>query len=93
MGAQYDVLITLIAQQKQCPSRHKVGDQFVVGRTIPEEMCSAALRRLLPYITALRSGAAEFPWSDNPDEGVFCCPGADVVNTWRLERIEDDKAK
>ncbi len=92
MGVQYDVRITLIAQQKRCPSRHQVGDQFVVGRMIPEEMCSAALRRLLPHIEVLRSGA-ESTRLDDSYEMVFCCPEADPVNTWRLERMTDEEAK
>jgi uncharacterized repeat protein (TIGR04076 family) len=92
MGPKYDVRITLIAQKKRCPSRHQVGDQFIVGRTTPEGMCSAAFNSLMPFITTLRFGG-EFPWSDDPDAGVFCCPDADVVNTWRIERITEESPK
>ena len=90
MSQRYDVRITLIAQKKACPNGHKIGDQFLVGRKTPEGICMGAFNSLLPFITALRFGA-EFPWADNPDEGVFCCPDPEVVNTFRLERITDEK--
>jgi uncharacterized repeat protein (TIGR04076 family) len=92
MKGRHDVRITLIAQKKACPNGHKIGDQFMVGRRTPEGMCLAAFGSLLPFITTLRFGG-EFPWSDDPDAGEFCCPDPDVVNTFRLERITDGSPK
>jgi uncharacterized repeat protein (TIGR04076 family) len=86
MAERYDVKITLVAQRRPCPAGHRVGDQFVVGRYTPAGICLGAFGSLLPFITTLRCGGS-FPWEKGKDEGTFCCPDPEVVNTFRLERM------
>jgi len=87
MADRYDIKITLMSQLKKCPNGHKVGDQFIVGRTTPGGMCMGAFGALLPFITALRYGG-DFPWEKEKGSATLCCPDPEVVNTFKLERIE-----
>ncbi|MBD3404160.1 TIGR04076 family protein [candidate division GN15 bacterium] len=89
MARRYDIKITLISQLKKCPAGHKVGDTWTVGRYTPEGMCLGAFSSLLPYITTLRYGGS-FPWEKDPDKATFCCPDAEVVNAFRLERVRPE---
>jgi uncharacterized repeat protein (TIGR04076 family) len=86
MAKRYDVRVTLISQSGRCLNGHKVGDEFLVGRTTPGGLCMGAFASLLPYITTLRFGGS-FPWEKNADEGTFCCPDPEVCNVFRLERM------
>ncbi len=86
MARRYDVKLTLVSQLKRCPAGHKVGDEFIVGRYTPAGMCLGAFASLLPYITTFRYGGS-FPWEKNPDAATFCCPDAEVANTFRVERV------
>lgn len=88
MAKRYDVRITLVSQLKKCPSGHKVGDQFLVGRRTPGGLCMGAFSSLLPFIYTLRFGGA-FPWEKNEGEGTFCCPDPEVVNVFHLERLAE----
>lgn len=84
---RYDVRIELISQLKECPNGHKVGDTFVVGSKTPAGICLGAFGSLLPYITTLRCGGS-FPWENEAGTGTFCCPDPEVVNVFRLVRVE-----
>ena len=86
MAKYYDIKITLLSQLKSCPAGHKVGDEFIVRGKTPGGMCMGAFGSLLPFIQTLKFGGS-FPWEKSPDEGTFCCPDPEVVNTFRLERI------
>lgn len=83
------VRITLLSQLRGCPNGHRVGDQWVVAGKTPAGMCLGAFNSLLPYLTALRFGA-DFPWSE-PGEVTLCCPDPEVVNTFKLERVEEER--
>jgi uncharacterized repeat protein (TIGR04076 family) len=50
-------------------------------------MCLSAFNSLAPFLMALRFGG-NFPWEP---EGVaiVCCPDPLVVNTFRLERLDE----
>jgi len=87
MTKRYDVRITLIAQSGTCPNGHRVGDEFLVGRTTPAGLCMGAFASLLPYITTLRFGGS-FPWEAKQGTATFCCPDPEVGNIFRLERLE-----
>ena len=90
MARYYDVKITLVSQLKKCPAGHKVGDVFYVRGRTPEGMCMGAFGSLFPFISGLRFGGS-FPWEKEEGAGTFCCPDPEVVNTFRLERIESSE--
>ena len=93
MAKRYDIKITLLSQKRKCHAGHKVGDQFIVGQKTPGGMCMGAFGALFPYLTTLRFGGS-FPWEKKEGQGTFCCPDPEVVNVFRMERIEPlDKAK
>lgn len=87
MAKRYDVRITLVSQLKNCPAGHKVGDEFMVGQKTPGGICMGAFNTLLPYIITLRFGGS-FPWVKKKGEGTFCCPDGEVMNVFRLARLE-----
>lgn len=87
MAKFHDVKITLVSQIAKCPNGHQVGDEFVVGRKTPGGICMGAFGALFPYITALRCGGS-FPWEKTEGRGTFCCPDPNVLNVFRLERLE-----
>jgi len=89
MSGRSDVRITVVAQAAKCPNGHKVGDEFVVGRTTPAGLCIGAFASLLPYITVLGCGGS-FPWAADQKSVTFCCPDPKIHNTFRLERLEDE---
>jgi uncharacterized repeat protein (TIGR04076 family) len=86
MGRRYDVRITLVSQLRKCPNGHAVGDTWLVGRKTPGGICMGAFNAILPYLTTLRFGGS-FPWEEE-GRGTFCCPDPEVVNVFRLERVE-----
>lgn len=90
MAKFYDIKITLVSQLKNCPAGHKVGDVFYVRRGTPEGMCMGAFGSLFQFISALRFGGSFF-WEKEEGVGTFCCPDPEVVNTFRLERIESSE--
>ncbi len=89
MAHRYDVRITLVSQLKRCPNGHHVGDEWVVGRRTPGGLCLGAFNSLMPFLTALRYGG-DFPW-ESAGEGTFCCPDPEVVNSFRLVRVESSE--
>ena len=55
-----------------CPMALEVGDQFELGATTPDGMCSSAYNAMLPFATVLRFGG-RFPWQES-DTVEICCP-------------------
>jgi uncharacterized repeat protein (TIGR04076 family) len=90
MAPRQDVRITLVSQLRSCPNGHRVGDEWLVERKTPAGMCLSAFHSILPFLMALRFGG-DFPW-DRPGEITVCCPDAEVVNRFRLERVPRDGA-
>jgi uncharacterized repeat protein (TIGR04076 family) len=84
------VRITLVSQQAKCPNGHRVGDQWLVERKTPAGMCLSAFNSLAPFLMTLRFDG-DFPWEER-GEATVCCPDAQVVNCFRLERVEEGKA-
>lgn len=87
MAARSDVRITLLSQRKACPNGHRVGDTWLVRGQTPAGMCLSAFHALSPFLMTLRYGG-EFPWEPRPGEVTVCCPDAEVVNVFRLERVD-----
>jgi uncharacterized repeat protein (TIGR04076 family) len=74
--AEYNVEIEVkrIEGTGICPAHHKIGDIFkVTGPEKVEGLCGWAYHALLPFMTVLRFGG-EFPWEENMDVAVVCCP-------------------
>ena len=88
MAHRYPVRITLVSQRKSCPNGHKVGDEWLVERKTPGGMCLSAFNSLMPFVTTLRFGG-DFPWEKKEGEATLCCPDAEVVNVFHLERVSE----
>ncbi len=86
MTTRHAVRITLTSQLKGCPNGHRVGDTWLVTRKTPPGMCLSAFHSIQPVLMTLRFGG-DFPWARGGAVSV-CCPDPEVVNTFRLERVE-----
>lgn len=86
MAGRHTVRITLVSQKASCPNGHCVGDEWLVERKTPGGMCLSAFNSLAPFLMTLRFGG-DFPWERQAGEVTVCCPDAEVVNTFRLERV------
>ncbi len=88
MASRSAIRITLLSQLKACPNGHRVGDTWLVERKTPAGMCLSAFHSLSPFLMTLRFGG-DFPWAE-AGEATVCCPDPEVVNVFRLERVERD---
>ena len=70
-----------------CSAGHKVGDEFIIGDTLPAGMCSWAFYSLFPFISALQSGG-DFPWEKDPDKTTVACPDAENPLVFQLTRVK-----
>lgn len=68
-----------------CHRGHQVGDCFDFD-TERGKLCPMALHVAFPFIDILRYGGS-LPLSKEGDIR-FCCPDADVINVFRLEKQE-----
>lgn len=82
------IILTLVEQKGPggCHRGHKVGDVFDFD-TDRGRLCPMALHTAFPYIDILRYGGT-LPLSREGDIR-FCCPDADVINVFRIEKQED----
>ena len=81
------IKITLIERKGECACHrgHQVGDCFDFD-TERGKLCPMALHVAFPFIDILRYGGS-LPLSKEGDIR-FCCPDADVINVFRLEKQE-----
>ena len=81
------IQITLIERKGTCACHrgHQVGDCFDFD-TERGKLCPMALHVAFPFIDILRYGGS-LPLSKEGDIR-FCCPDADVINVFRLEKQE-----
>ncbi len=82
-----DIIARIISQQGTCEAGHKVGDEFVIGQTTPDNMCSWAFCAVFPFAQVLQFGGS-FPWEADPDKATVACPDPanPVVFELRRER-------
>lgn len=89
----YKVRVTVVDAHPLCGAEHKVGDtfeQFGVKRDgVTGYMCPTAFAALAPFIYAMRYGAT-FPWGDDPDACVYCCPDKDTPVHFEVRRLKDE---
>ncbi len=81
------IKITLIERKGECGCHrgHKVGDCFDFD-TDRGKLCPMAFHVAFPFVDILRYGG-NLPLSKEGDIR-FCCPDADVINVFRIEKQE-----
>lgn len=87
-ASKVSIRITKILESGECPGGHKVGEEF----TYPEdrgEICASAMHVMFPAVRVLQFGGS-FPWSDDPDGAVLCCPDAKNPVVFELKRETGD---
>jgi uncharacterized repeat protein (TIGR04076 family) len=86
MAERYGVKITITSQKGNCVAGHRLGDEFVIQRHTPPGLCLFAYSAIDPDIRTLMFGGT-YPWCDDKDTYVGCCP--DPVNpvVFELRRI------
>lgn len=87
MADWYKVTAKVISQKGQCAAGQKVGDEYVIGDTLPAGMCSWAFFSLFPFLTALQSGGS-FPWEVDKDRTTVVCPDPANPVVFELRRIK-----
>jgi uncharacterized repeat protein (TIGR04076 family) len=86
MSEWYKVRAKIVSQQGHCEAGHKVGDEFIIGDTIPAGMCSWAFYSLFPFAAALQSGGS-FPWEKDKDSSIVACPDPSNPVVFELKRL------
>lgn len=81
------IIAKVISQKGICGAGHKVGDEFVIGQTTPEGMCSWAFYTLFPFAEPLQFGG-KFPWEKDPKKAKVACPDADNPVVFELRRVD-----
>lgn len=81
------IKITLIERKGTCACHrgHQVGDCFDFD-TDRGKLCPMAFHVAFPFVDILRYGG-NLPLSKEGDIR-FCCPDADVINVFRIEKQE-----
>lgn len=81
------IRITLIERKgpTACHRGHRVGDSWEYDKD-GGKLCPMAMHTLFPMIDILRYGGT-LPLSSQGD-WRFCCPDADVINIFRLEKVD-----
>jgi uncharacterized repeat protein (TIGR04076 family) len=87
MSEWYQVKAKVISQKGTCSAGHKVGDEFIIGDTAPDGMCSWAFYTLFPFVSGLQSGGS-FPWEKDPDKTTVACPDAENPLVFQLTRVK-----
>jgi uncharacterized repeat protein (TIGR04076 family) len=79
------IIAKVISQKGTCEAGHRVGDEFEIGQTTPEGMCSWAFYTIFPFAEPLEFGAS-FPWERDPDKARVSCPDPDNPVVFELRR-------
>jgi len=67
------IIAKVVSQKGTCQAGHRVGDEFVIGQTTPEGMCSWAFSAVFPYAEALEFGGS-FPGKAAPIRPAWPAP-------------------
>lgn len=86
MSGRPRITITLVERKGPCGCHrgHRIGDSFDFD-TERGKLCPMAMHVAFPYVDILRYGG-RVPGTDDPNVCLFCCPDADVINVFRIER-------
>ena len=72
-----------------CHRGHKIGDSFDFD-TERGKLCPMAMHVAFPFVDILRYGGSP---PAQPDGSIlFCCPDVDVINVFKIEAKDPDKA-
>ena len=86
MAERYEIRIKVISQEGTCSYEHKVGDEWILGKTTPQGICLSAYNALYPEARAMMFGAS-FPWTSDPDVTEVACPDAANPLVFELRRL------
>ena len=75
----------VVSQKGNCEAGHQAGDEFIIGQTTPEGLCSWAFVALFPFAEPLQFGSS-FPWEKDPDKARVACPDPDNPVVFELRR-------
>ncbi|MEG6616797.1 TIGR04076 family protein [Peptococcaceae bacterium 1198_IL3148] len=89
MGKRPKIRITVINKigPGVCHRGHKIGDTFDFDSE-RGKICPMAMHVLFPVVDILRYGGS-FPWEEDENTGVFCCPDVKVINVFKVEKITE----
>lgn len=84
---KYDVIVEVVDRigPKKCHHHHEIGDKFNYFSS-DGSLCRMAAHVIFPYAEILRYGG-EVP-SKEKDEIKVCCSDVDVINVFKLTRVE-----
>ncbi len=84
------IVARVVSQRGRCEAGHRLGDEFVIGQTTPQGMCSWAFHALFPFSQVLQFDGT-FPWEPDRDTARVACPDADnpVVFELRREQVPE----
>jgi uncharacterized repeat protein (TIGR04076 family) len=87
----YKVRLTVVKAHSGCGAEHKVGDTWEIShderRGQKGFICPSAFQSLYHVIFAMRYGA-EFPWSEDGNSVIYCCPDLHTPVFFKIERSE-----
>ena len=86
MADRYTVKAKVISQKGNCVHGHKVGYEWVIGRTTPAGICMPAFSSFFPDMRVLMFGGV-LPWSEDPDTAIVACPDAENPVVFELRRV------
>jgi uncharacterized repeat protein (TIGR04076 family) len=81
-----DIIAKVISQKGTCAAGHKLGDEFTIGQTTPEGMCSWAFHTLFPFAEVIQFGG-NFPWEKDPNKTTVVCPDPENPVVFELRRV------
>jgi len=79
-----EIIAKVISQKGKCEAGHKVGDEFIIGQTTTDGLCSWAFYTLFPFAEVLQYGGS-FPW-EKPGRAIVACPDPSNPVTFELRR-------
>ncbi len=85
MADTYRVIAKVMSIQGTCEAGLNLGDEFIIGDTTPQNMCSWAFHTLFPFYSVLKYGG-NFPWEKDPDKTVVACPDPGNIVHFELRR-------
>lgn len=80
--------IAEILGKGECPLGHAAGEEFIYPDD-RDKICASAMHSIFPAVRVLQFGGS-FPWEDDPDGAVVCCPDGRNPVVFELKRDMDD---
>jgi uncharacterized repeat protein (TIGR04076 family) len=84
-----EVIAKVISRKGPCRN-HKVGDEFVIGRKTPPNVCSSAFHSLFPFAQVLLCSGS-FPWGQDPNKATIACPDPENAVVFELRRTSSQE--